>query len=233
MDNGKMYGIPEAAEILGISRVTVRRRVLDKTIPAVLVSRKEGYKISEEELNKYAETLKTNPYYANRKDEKNTVSKTKKKGQKAKQVSVETTEKADANSSKKSDIKKTKTAAKTIAVSNDTATEMLIGGQLGIALSAMLSAYSSEGEQSLPEDNVKNLIKELNRPTVIDKVIDRLKAEQEYYEIQMASLELEARQAVGKSAKDAAEQKLIEMKLKKNQIGKDITDLEIRKTLLG
>ena len=118
-------------------------------------------------------------------------------------------------------------------MSNDTATEMLIGGQLGVALSAMLSAYSSEGEQSLPEDNVKNLIKELNRPTVIDKVIDRLKAEQEYYEIQMASLELEARQAVGKSAKDAAEQKLIEMKLKKNQIGKDITDLEIRKTLLG
>ena len=223
MADDKMYSIQEAAEKLGISVATIRRRVLDKTIPSVFLSRKEGYRVSEEELNKYAETLKDNPYYADKETKTKKVAKSNAKGNKsAKNV--------------KTDAVKTSTAkstTKTVAASKGNATEMLIGGQLGVALSAMLNAYSSEGDHPLPEDNVKNLIKELNRPTVIDKVIDRLKAEQEYYEIQMASLELEARQAVGKSAKDAAEQKLIEMKLKKNQIGKDITDLEIRKTLLG
>lgn len=229
MADDKMYSIQEAAEKLGISVATVRRRVLDKTIPSVLLSRKEGYRVSEEELNKYAQTLKDNPYYADKETKTKKVAKNNHKGKKsANKANTSTVETSTVETQAVR-----KSANKSVVTSSDTATEALIGGQLGAALSAMLGAYSSTSEHSLPEDNVKNLIKELSRPTVIDKVIDRLKAEQEYYEIQMAALELEARQSVGKSAKDAAEQKLIEMRLKKNQIGKDITDLEIRKTLLG
>ena len=228
MADEKMYSIQEAAKKIGISVATVRRRVLDKTIPSVFLSKKEGYRVSEEELNKYAQTLKDNPYYANKETKAKKVAKNNAKGKKsannANTATVETST-VETQAVRKS-------SNKSVVTSSDTATEALIGGQLGAALSAMLGAYSSTSEHSLPEDNVKNLIKELSRPTVIDKVIDRLKAEQEYYEIQMAALELEARQSVGKSAKDAAEQKLIEMRLKKNQIGKDITDLEIRKTLL-
>ena len=53
------YSIKEAADKLGIGAVTVRRRILDKTIKAEYPSKKLGYRISEEELNKYAESIKS------------------------------------------------------------------------------------------------------------------------------------------------------------------------------
>lgn len=231
MDKDKMYGIKEAADKLGISWATVRRRIKDKTIAAMFVSRREGYKVSEEELNKYAEKLKANPVSAGKKANKKSVEnkvirsrvKAKKPVKKAETTAVETP-KAQSGAIAVKEF---------VAVSSDNTTEMLVGGQLGVALSAILGAYSSVGELSLPEESVKNLIKELNNATVIDKVIDRLKAEQEYYDIQTASLELKVKETAKKDAKAQAEQQLIEMRLKKNQIGKDITDLEIRKTLLG
>ena len=243
MENEKTYGIKEAAQKLGISWATIRRRIVDKTLPATFLSRKEGYKITEEALNAFKARLIEQNGSAPQKGSKTTLGKTKSNAKANVKAKAKAAESATKETPKTSKIKTAgrvekkpaykKPVAKEVAVSNDMTTQMLVGGQLGIALSAIMGAYSSIGELNLPQEDIKKLIKELNSRDVIDKVIDRLKAEQEYFDIQIAAQELKAKQASKKDEKADAEEKLIEFRLKKNQIGKDITDLELRKTLLA
>lgn len=225
MDNKKTYNIKEAAKILGIGEVTVRRRVKDKTLDATYVSKKLGYQITEESINKFAAERAAKVRGA-----KNTA-KTAPKAEAAKAV-----KKSPAKPGRKPATRVATKPIETVAtksVDADSTTEMLVGGSLGIALSAIVGAYSSIGELHLPENNVKKLIKELQSPVVIDKVIDRLKAEQEYFEIQVSAQEIKVQQAAKKDEKAVEQQKLIDYRLKKNQIGKDIKDLEIRKALIS
>jgi len=223
MEDKQTYNIKEAAKILGIGEVTVRRRVKDKTLDATYVSKKLGYQITKESIDKFAAERAT---------------KRKAKPVAAKNVSAKAAKKTDAKpvkaakSATKAAAKATKPVA-TQSVDTDSTTEMLVGGSLGIALSAILGAYSSVGELHLPENSVKKLIKELQSPQVIDKVIERLKAEQEYFDIQVSAQEIKVQQTSKKDEKAVEQQKLIEYRLKKNQIGKDIKDLELRKTLFA
>ncbi|MBO6303586.1 MAG: helix-turn-helix domain-containing protein [Selenomonadaceae bacterium] len=215
MEDKQTYNIKEAAKILGIGEVTVRRRVKDKTLDATYVSKKLGYQITKESIDKFAAERATK-----RKAKPHAAKKTDAKPVKA------------VKSATKAAAKATKPVA-TQSVDTDSTTEMLVGGSLGIALSAILGAYSSVGELHLPENSVKKLIKELQSPQVIDKVIERLKAEQEYFDIQVSAQEIKVQQTSKKDEKAVEQQKLIEYRLKKNQIGKDIKDLELRKTLFA
>ena len=54
MEDKQTYNIKEAAKILGIGEVTVRRRVKDKTLDATYVSKKLGYQITKESIDKLA-----------------------------------------------------------------------------------------------------------------------------------------------------------------------------------
>lgn len=279
MENDKTYGIKEAAEKLGISWATIRRRIADKTLPAVFVSRREGYKIKEEDLNKFAQEQKAKSTGINKDENKGNGKNKKTRAKKGEKVAVskksakagktekvaetvvkenvkevakdetakkETVEKvaqkAEAKAKARAGIKPVNKSvntakpapvkAKSVSV-GDTTTEMLVGGQLGLALSAIMGAYSDVGELSLPENEIRKLIKELNSVAIIDKVIERLKAEREYFDIQSAAKELKIQQTSKKDEKVALQNEVIELRLKKNQIGKDITDLEIRKALLS
>ena len=56
----KSFSVQEVADILGISEITVRRRIQDGQLTAVINSRKNGYRITEESLMNYAKSHKTN-----------------------------------------------------------------------------------------------------------------------------------------------------------------------------
>lgn len=56
----KTFSVQEVADILGVSEITVRRRIQDGQLTAVINSRKNGYRITEESLMNYAKSHKTN-----------------------------------------------------------------------------------------------------------------------------------------------------------------------------
>lgn len=53
----KFFNVNEAAKLLGLSPMTVRRRIMSNEIHAELISKRLGYKISEEELFAYAKKM--------------------------------------------------------------------------------------------------------------------------------------------------------------------------------
>lgn len=53
----KFFNVNEAAKLLGLSPMTVRRRIMNNEIHAELISKRLGYKISEEELFAYAKKM--------------------------------------------------------------------------------------------------------------------------------------------------------------------------------
>ncbi len=53
----RFFNVNEAAKLLGLSPMTVRRRIMNSEIHAELISKRLGYKISEEELLAYAKKM--------------------------------------------------------------------------------------------------------------------------------------------------------------------------------
>lgn len=53
----KFFNVNEAAKLLGLSPMTVRRRIMDNEIHAEMISKRLGYKISEEELVAFAKKM--------------------------------------------------------------------------------------------------------------------------------------------------------------------------------
>lgn len=52
--SNKTFTVPEVADLLGFSEFTVRRRIKEGKLKAVIDSKKQGYKISEDSLMEYA-----------------------------------------------------------------------------------------------------------------------------------------------------------------------------------
>lgn len=64
----KIFTVQEAAELLGVSEMTVRRRIQAGLIEATIISKKNGYHISYESLISYAKTQpKTNIFFTYKK----------------------------------------------------------------------------------------------------------------------------------------------------------------------
>lgn len=58
MTEEKIFNVREAAVFLGLSPMTIRRRILEGVLHATLGSKKEGYQITETELLRFSKTLK-------------------------------------------------------------------------------------------------------------------------------------------------------------------------------
>lgn len=55
----KTFSVQEAANLLGVSEITVRRRIQDNKLTAVMDSKKNGYRITGQSLLNYAKSHKT------------------------------------------------------------------------------------------------------------------------------------------------------------------------------
>lgn len=55
----KTFSVKEVADMLGISEFTVRRRIQDGQLTAVMDSKKQGYHITEESLTNYAKSIES------------------------------------------------------------------------------------------------------------------------------------------------------------------------------
>lgn len=207
MEETKMFSVKEAANLLGVSEYTIRRRIQDGGLEAELPSKKEGYQISEVALNRYAEKHPSS------------TSPLRKKMLSGVAMAVGAT------------------AASGIAVGAAAApialSGLLIGGPLGLALAPILAAYTAKPENKESTlANSEEALQKLDSPAVIDKVIERLKIEQEDFDLKISYQELKARQAKTDEEKLEEQEKVLQLRLQKNQVIKDIKDLEIRKALL-
>lgn len=214
MQETKTYSVKEAAELLGLSVITVRRRIKENQLRAELPSDKEGYRISEESLKEFAakHASKVGTLWS--------------KGIAGAAATVATLAALGSNTA-------TVGGATGAMFASALSSTLLIGGPLGIALGAILTPHMSQFNTA--QDSVeleKESLRELDNPVVIDRVIDRLKAEMEDFDLRIDYQMLKTKQAGTDEAKMAEQEKLLELKLQKNKINKDIKDLEIRKSLL-
>lgn len=206
MQEAKTYSVKEAADLLGCSVITIRRRIKENQLRADLPSDKEGYRISEESLREFA---------------------AKHDSQVGSLWSKGATETAAAVGASAALGVAVGAAAAPLAASS-----LLIGGPLGMALGTMFLAYSNGSESKRPVGaDIQNNLPQLDSPLVIDKVIERLKTEQKDFDLKIKFQELKASQASDEE-KLAEQEKVLQLELQKNQVTKDINDLEIRKALL-
>ena len=56
MNSEKSFSVREAADMLGVSEITIRRRIQDGQLEAVMDSKKKGYRITENSLRRHAES---------------------------------------------------------------------------------------------------------------------------------------------------------------------------------
>lgn len=59
IDSEKSFSVQEAADLLGVSEFTIRRRIQDGQLTAVMESKKQGYRITEQSLIDYAKSHKS------------------------------------------------------------------------------------------------------------------------------------------------------------------------------
>ena len=53
----KTFSVKQAAEMLGVSEFTIRRRIQDGVLPARLGSKRQGYQITKDDLISYAKSI--------------------------------------------------------------------------------------------------------------------------------------------------------------------------------
>lgn len=200
----KTYTVQEVADLLGLSEFTVRRRIKDGSLKAVMDSKKQGYRVSRDSLMEYANAQN---------------SKVGSLWQKGREISglIETI------GSKF--MKSLPIIPATVVIG--TLAGMGIGKALGKSSGLNLDLAKADVESDTSE------IKELNNVVVLDKIIERLNIELEDYDLQIEYQEHKINQSLPDSEQYQAGQELLfQLKSQKFMILKEIKDLEIRKAIL-
>ena len=205
MNQSKIFNVKQAAKFLGKSPMTIRRLIQDGILSARLGSKREGYKITEDALIDYANSIKnkvgsfwTDDYV----------------------ISGATITGVASILSNKS----------TVA----TITNALIGGVIGGILGNIIEGNSSQltehrSSNDYSDSNV------LNDPNVLQQIIFRLNEEVEYYDFLINNQEDIVKQYSEdpEDAEQLRQQKAALFKLKDEQfrLKKEILDLKVRKAI--
>ncbi|MBR3624475.1 MAG: helix-turn-helix domain-containing protein [Selenomonadaceae bacterium] len=198
MSNGKIYNVKEAAEFLGTSDITVRRKIKNKQIEAELISKKEGYKITEEALQNYLKDHKIR-----------------------KRVSKKTDKK----------VAKTPALITPKKTKKETADKSMVGDALSNALGMLFTEYDDNESGELSEETMA-FLSELKNSSLIDKIIERLKAEMEDFDVKIEYQTVKVETASSDKEKLKEQKALLDLKLERNHINKGIKDLEIQKSFV-
>lgn len=204
--SNKTFTVPEVADLLGLSEFTVRRRIKEGKLKAVMDSKKQGYKISEDSLMEYANSQNSK------------VGSLWKKG--AVLGGVATTVGSQIIKS---------------WPKFPSATSLAIGALAGFGIGKVLMTLIDSNSNSSKIDSTDNIpeISELNNIVILDKIIDRLNVELDDYDLQIEYHELKMRQLAKDSEQYFDEQEFIfQLKSQKSMICKEIKDLEIRRAIL-
>ncbi|MBO6180033.1 MAG: helix-turn-helix domain-containing protein [Selenomonadaceae bacterium] len=196
MSSSKVYNVKEAAKFLGVSDITIRRKIKSKDIAAEYISRKEGYKITEEELQRYLKERKP-----------------KKRGPKK---------------------KNTKAKAPVVITKNiltKGVEDSLAEDAFNNALSTLFTEKDGEKSGELSDETMEFLA-ELKNSSLVDKVIERLQAEMEDFDIKIEYQTVKVQTASSDKEKLKEQKELLNLKLERNHINKGIKDLEIQKSFL-
>ena len=200
----KTYTVQEVADLLGLSEFTVRRRIKDGKLKAVMDSKKQGYRVTQESLMEYANAQN---------------SKVGSLWQKGKELS------GLAATIGSNLMKSLPIIPATMSIGM--LASIGIGKALGKICGLNLDSTKYDVESNPTEIN------ELNNVVVLDKIIERLNIELEDYDFQIEHQERKINQSSPDSKEHQAGQELLfQLKSQKFMIRKEIKDLEIRKAIL-
>lgn len=201
----KTYTVQEVADLLGLSEFTVRRRIKDGKLKAIMDSKKQGYRVTQDSLMEYANAQNA---------------KVGSLWQKGKEIGGLAATIIGSNLMNALPLMPATMSIGTLA-------SIEIGKVLGKIIGLNLDSSKCDLESNTTEIN------RLNNVVVLDKIIERLNIELEDYDFQIEHQERKISQNSSDSEEYQAGQELLfQLKSQKFMIRKEIKDLEIRKAIL-
>lgn len=201
----KTVSVKDAASLLGVSDFTIRRRIQENQLEAVMDSKKHGYRITLDSIIKYAKEHQS-------------------------QIGTLWANTPIVTMTPKNSILAT---VANIAANKVLGTKLPIVGSIA---SSLKNSFRNEISINLSkENNESDDLTNLDNPVIIDKVIDRLKAEMSDLDLQieLQQLKIDQLPVEDKEALFSEKEKLLNIKQLKSNINKDIKDLEIQKAILN
>ncbi len=194
MEDPKTLTVKEAAEKLGLSEYTVRKKIRDGEIEGERESNRAGYQIPWESFRRYAD---------------------------------------------QQDKKVGSLWSKAALVTGGSLVGRLIGGPVGGFVGGLVTggalvamADGAKNKETAPAPTDFEEMDELKDPALIEKIIERLQAEMEELDIRIEYKQFQVDAATDAGEKKEAMEALMEQRLARARLNKQVKDLEIKKTLL-